>query len=704
MALIGKIRKNMWLVIVLLAVALAGFIIMDMTSANNRGNGIFGSRNAIGKVDGTKIDYMDFQKTESALYSGSGDVFGRRNSLWNYYLEKVIIDDYAEKLGLGVAPEELTELEFGANLSPIVQNNFRNPQTGQVDRDQLKQFQEAIDNGQELNPTFVNFWNEQRKQVVKSQIQSKFSNMVAKAMVVPNWQAELSAKSQTEKVDFDYVMVTYDKIKDEEVTLTDADYEAYIKKHAAKYTNKEEVRNLSYVVFDVLPSSADSQKIYADLINLKEEFGTTTKDSSFVASNQGSYSNTFDKKDDLQGILKDTIGNFGVGSVIGPYVESNSYIMAKIVDKKVLADSAKASHILRSVNAGDALGLINAKSYIDSLKNLITSGSANFNDLAISNSQDPGSAANGGDLGTFAPGAMVPAFNDAIFITGKEGGLYTVETQFGVHLIKVEKLIYKTNEARYKIAYLSSPITPSQETQDKKLEEVLAISEKMKSIDDLMADKSLKVESANGIKKNDFAFGTLGSGQTSRDIIRWAFEKKTKAGSVSSELYTYADEQNYHDSKYVIAGLKSVAKPGLATAESMKGVIDDLVRNEKKAEIIKSKITTTDFSVIASTFDVVPGKAEGVSFSSGFVPNLGSEPKVIGKAFATKAGQVSQPIVGSTGVCIINVNNVTPGTAGENVPMQKQQMAMSARSQVSYKLLDAIKKTKKITDNRFTFY
>ena len=62
MALIGKIRKNMWLVIVLLAVALAGFIIMDMTSANNRGNGIFGNRNALGKVDGTKIDYMDFQK------------------------------------------------------------------------------------------------------------------------------------------------------------------------------------------------------------------------------------------------------------------------------------------------------------------------------------------------------------------------------------------------------------------------------------------------------------------------------------------------------------------------------------------------------------------------------------------------------------------------------------------------------------------
>ena len=103
-------------------------------------------------------------------------------------------------------------------------------------------------------------------------------------------------------------------------------------------------------------------------------------------------------------------------------------------------------------------------------------------------------------------------------------------------------------------------------------------------------------------------------------------------------------------------------------------------------------------------FDVTPGKAEGVTFAGGFVPELGAEPKVIGKAFAMKAGQVSEPITGNAGVCIINVNNVTPGTAGENIQMAKQQMAMTSRSQVTYKLLEALKKQKKITDNRFTFF
>ena len=70
MALIGRIRNNMWMVILLLAVALAGFIIMDMTSASNRGS--FGSRTTMGEVNGTKIDYLDFQKVRGMPRSGIG--------------------------------------------------------------------------------------------------------------------------------------------------------------------------------------------------------------------------------------------------------------------------------------------------------------------------------------------------------------------------------------------------------------------------------------------------------------------------------------------------------------------------------------------------------------------------------------------------------------------------------------------------------
>jgi len=702
MALIGKIRKNMWLVIVLLALALAGFIIMDMTNANNSGS--FGSRTTIGEVAGEKIDYMDFQRAESALYSGSGDVYGRRNSLWNYFIENAIIDKIAESTGLGVGAEELNELEFGVNLSPLVQSFYRNPQTGQVDRAQLDEIKKAIDEGTVSNPEFAARFNELRKQVIKTQKQTKLNNLVAKSIYTPTWYAETMDKLNNESATFEYVKVPFESVQDSEIKLTDEDFAAYIKENAVKYTNEEEVRNISYIVFDVKPTLEDSMKIKDELSALATEFAKSTNDSLFTANNNGFYSNNFSKKDDLTGKLKDTITSLSVGQVYGPYIDNNNYVVAKLVGKKVVADSAKASHILRSVSNGDPLQLAAASKYIDSLRTAITAGSISFADAATANSQD-GSAQKGGDLGTFAPGAMVPKFNDAVF-NGKEGNLYTVTTEFGVHLIKVEKLIYTNNESKYNVAYLAKPIVPSEATQNAMEDKVMGLLETNKTLEDLnkLASGDIKIETAGGIKKNDYTFATLGTGQTSRDIIRWAFEDGTDAGEISSTMYTYTDEANYVDSKHVIVGLKSIDEAGLATVESVKATIEPLVKNIKKAEKIKSKITGTDLNSIASTFAQTVATAENVTFGSAMLPDAGQEPLVVGKVFALNAGAATTPIVGNTGVYIAKLLSKTPASSEAGAFGSKMQLTQQARMQVNYKLMESLKKTNKVEDNRFTFF
>src|SRR5690606_25027138 len=75
-----------------------------------------------------------------------------------------------------------------------------------------------------------------------------------------------------------------------------------------------------------------------------------------------------------------------------------------------------------------------AEAVLDSIRS-----GADFAELARRHSQDPGSAAAGGDLGFFSRGQMVAPFEEATFALEDSGDVATdlVETQFGFHIIKL---------------------------------------------------------------------------------------------------------------------------------------------------------------------------------------------------------------------------------------------------------------------------
>jgi peptidyl-prolyl cis-trans isomerase D len=699
MALIGKIRKNMWLVIVLLALALAGFIIMDMTS----GGGSMGNSNTLGVVDGEKIDMMDFQRMEQALYGG-GDTYANKASLWNYVIENTIIQNISEDNGIRVGSEELNDLMFGVNLSPIVQSFYRNPQTGQVDRETLNQVKTLIDEGQPVNPEFKVRFQELTKQVIKSQKQTKLSNMVAKAIYTPSWFSNALTTINNESATFDYVSIPFETISDDEIKLTDEDYTAYIQKNASKYTHKEEVRNISYLVYDVIPSAKDSMTLRSKLEGIASGFVSADNDSTYSVQNGGGVTN-FIKKDDLPGLLKDTISSLSVGSVIGPYAEEGYYQVAKLIDRKVMADSAKASHILRTVEAGNSIQLAQAQSYIDSIKNEITSGRVSFTDAALANSQDPGSAANGGELGTFAPGMMVPEFNDAVF-NGKAGELYKVTTQFGVHLIKVEKLIFESNDMSYKLGFISEPIAASEDTQYEIREKVMGELESVKTLEDLnkLAMGDRKIETLGGLKRNDYTIGDLGSGEISRDIVRWVFDSDTKAGNVSPTLYTYRNDAFYTDGKHVIVALNSVEKAGLASPESVRQSVENELRNQKKGEKIMAMIKSTDLNDIATLFETQVSEAQNITFGNGALPNGSREPSFIARVFKASPGSFVGPVIGTSGVLAGYLKEKIPANVEGGAYSQGIQATMNARMSVNFKLIESLRNNADVKDNRASMF
>jgi len=103
------------------------------------------------------------------------------------------------------------------------------------------------------------------------------------------------------------------------------------------------------------------------------------------------------------------------------------------------AEERQASHILIAVkpDASDA-DKAAAKAKAETLAAQARKNPAQFADLAKQNSQDPGSAAQGGDLGSFArDGSMVKPFEDAAF-SAKQGEVVgPVQSDFGWHIIKV---------------------------------------------------------------------------------------------------------------------------------------------------------------------------------------------------------------------------------------------------------------------------
>ena len=101
-------------------------------------------------------------------------------------------------------------------------------------------------------------------------------------------------------------------------------------------------------------------------------------------------------------------------------------------------EERRASHILLTLDAGASADAVKAAE--EKAKELLARVKADptqFVQLAKENSQDPGSAQNGGDLGFFGPGAMVQAFNDAVFAMKKGEISDIVRTDFGLHIIQL---------------------------------------------------------------------------------------------------------------------------------------------------------------------------------------------------------------------------------------------------------------------------
>ncbi|MFM2112802.1 MAG: hypothetical protein RLZZ271_1462 [Pseudomonadota bacterium] len=105
------------------------------------------------------------------------------------------------------------------------------------------------------------------------------------------------------------------------------------------------------------------------------------------------------------------------------------------------AEERKASHILIAVSSkGPASDKQMALEKAQNIHAAVSKSPKTFADVARKESQDPGSASQGGDLGYFARGAMTKTFEDAVFSMKKAEISALVESEFGYHIIQLNDI------------------------------------------------------------------------------------------------------------------------------------------------------------------------------------------------------------------------------------------------------------------------
>ena len=710
MQIIQSIRdKGAAIIIIVIAISLIGFILMDSKPGSN--TSLFGGNTTnVGKVNGRAIELNEFNRRVSqeennqAAQSGQqptgATVLRIREQVWNQIVAEDVFYKEADKLGINLTSKELSAILMSSDQqNPFMkERGMVDPTTGQLDETKAR---EALNNIKKLKGDQRLSVDAQILEPLKlSTAAAKYGGLISAAAYYPTWMQEKDMADAKAFATISYVTVGYNEISDSAVIVKDEDINNYVTKHKDLF-KQEAGRTISYITFSQLPSAADTAKALQNITELKAPFAADSNSKAFVARNTSAveFTDEYLPLSRIQSQVKDTVIKQPIGVIGGPYLDGPNYTLAKVIGTKQLPDSVKARHILISLNDQQTGNTIRTDSAAKNLADSILAavkGGADFGALALKYSSD-GSATKGGDLGTFGYGAMVPEFNEYSF-TKSVGEKAVVKTQFGYHVIDI---LSQTNfKPAYKIAFLAKPILASDETINaSSLASSKASAQKnAKEFVDYAAKNGLSlVELPTIIKENDF---TVANMQDARSLVRWAFE--AKKGDVSEPIAIGND--------FVVATVNKIYSEGTQDAATARIGAEAIVRNTKKADLIIAKIGATptlESAAAAYNKQVLTAGADSTITMAGRIINgIGAEPKVIGAAFnkdyITKA---SSPIVGTSGVYVLKVLGVqqkAEPTADEKTTQTTARFA--AIRQQTNNWFEALRKQADIKDTRAKFF
>ncbi|WP_417856633.1 peptidylprolyl isomerase [Xanthomarina gelatinilytica] len=703
MAVLNKIRQRGLFLIIVIALALFSFVIGDLF--RNTDALVGKSQNIVATINGKDISREDFmQKVEVAQrqLGPNGTNTQAMNRVWEQEVRQAVLETQFEELGMTVEKDQMRDL-LRTNLanSPEFQN-----EAGLFDENKLNEY---IANLKETSAVAYAQWVDYENSIGVNALQQDYFNMVKAGMTGTLAEGKLEHMLESETVDIKYVQIPYTSIPDSTVSVSKSEISSYINKHKKQY-EVEATRDIRYVEFKEAATVEDENNIKQDLANLLKDqvvynevtknndtikgFATVTNHKVFVNSNSDiKFEDRFKFKSDLPASVADTIFNMNVGDVYGPYKDGNYFKLTKVIAAIQMPDSVKARHILIPyVGAASAQPDVTqskeqAKKTADSLLSVLKKDNSKFGEFVSTYSSDQGSVANGGSYDYFTYNTMVPEFRDYVF-QNNVGDMDVVETVYGYHIIEVEG--QKNKQRAIKVATVAREIEPSETTINQVFRDAsnFEIAIEKGDFEAVAKEKDLAVRPVNGIKVLDENIPGLGN---QRAMVRWAFEEGTEVG----------DYKRFNlNGGYAIVQVTATNAAGLMNTEQASVTALPAIRKEKKAALIKDRISATTVEDVAAAENQTVKTALAINMKNPTISGAGKEGLVVGTAFGLKEGETSKLIEGEKGVYMVQVTKKTPAPELDNYQGFANQVGTSKMNNVNTKLYNALKEASDIEDNR----
>ena len=706
MATIERIRQRSGLLIVVVFVALLAFLLGDLFRSG--GSKFFGDPNVIGSVNGNDITRLELSEGMEELRTGNPEQYANSSSIqlanfvWNSLVTDKILDEELDGSDLTITEEEIY---FDIINNPNIRQSFAG-ESGQFDENMFKSYLAQVRDNRDASDQSREMWTQWLafERAVSNQAKNfKFNNAIEKALFMPSVliQTELSRGDAQHPAQ--YVYVPYIDVNEDEITVSEKQAKAYYNKNKEEFQQKDG-RNIEYINFQLAPSDADRDAVRAELNTLALEWFSVEDDSVFVNLHSDMrFISEYFTETELVGTGLDTlVSGQDVGYQKGPLDLGGAFSIVKLVDKKTIADSVQAKHILipfagaTRVDPSVTRSPMEAKTIADSLFAVLEADRSKFDALSNEFSSDVVAKEKGGDLGYFVRGTMAKPFENFCFFN-KTGDMKVVPTQFGWHIVEITAQ-KGANEA-YKVGQIIREILPSDETIQDLYSQASSYAASAQSAEDyraLASEQGLSLRPARNLGRFEEVVPGLG---VSRRVVRWAWEEDREVGNIGLLE---------NDGKgYVVVVLTDVLEEGDIPFESVASQCMEAAKKEAKKAIVMERLESalSGASTIEDVATSVEKEVRTLNFkiSNSNISGVGNEAEVVGKICGMEPGALSEVFAGNNGVFVAISQPAQPAPVVDYA-RQAQSTQGSLRNLVGVQAYKALEDRAKVEDNRHMMF